>query len=696
MIPSRSYFWKRTPFLKILIPVIAGIIVQQYFQVAAQYWWIVLIVTLPGFAGTFFTPFFNRFRYSFVSGFFSTILFFTIGALLVWHKDIRNDKKWLGHSYLENDMLIATIEEPPIVKTKSIKANATVNYLLQNNKVHPVTGKIILYFQKDSTPDIYYGSQILLKKTLQEIKNAGNPGGFNYKRYSLFQGITHQVYLKAGEYEILDRGHTSWFKKFIVHSREKILSILRENIPGDKELGLSEAMLIGYKDDLEQSLVQSYTNTGVVHIIAISGLHLGLIYWLLALLLKPLQKNKRTRWLQPVLIITGLWLFTLLAGIQPSLLRSALMFTCIVLGESLSKKTSIYNTMAVSAFVLLCINPFWLWDVGFQLSYAAVLSIIIFMKPVYNWFYIKNKILDALWKLNAVTIAAQILTLPLSLYHFHQFPNYFILTNFLAVPLSSAILLGEIFLCAISFIHPVGVLTGKLLSWLIWLMNTYIEKIETLPFSLWDGLQINIGQTILLFLFICGISYWLMEKSTKALQWGLMALLGFTGLRSCSFLLTARQEKIIVYNVPQKKAIDIIQGRSFRFIGDSDLLTNDFMQNFHLKPARTLLRVNAAGKQAGLSLDEHYLTYRDKHILLIDGSVSFSPQQIKPVVDLLVISKNSNLYFKTLNNALQIRQVVFDGSVPPWKSQYWKKDCDSLHIPWYDVKMKGAFVMNLW
>jgi competence protein ComEC len=674
----------------------AGIIVQQYFQLSAQCWCIALIVTLLGFAATFFTPLFNRFRYSFVSGLLSTILFFTIGALFVWHKDTRNDKKWLGHSYRENDMLIATIEEPPIEKTKSIKANATANYLLQNKRAQPVTGKIILYFRKDSTLNISYGSQILLKKSLQEIKNAGNPGGFNYKRYSLFQGITHQVYLKEGEYEILDSGHTSWFKKFIFRSREKILSILRKNIPGDKELGLSEAMLIGYKDDLEQSLVQSYTNTGVVHIIAISGLHLGLIYWLLTLLLKPLQKNKRTRWLQPVLIITGLWLFTLLAGIQPSLLRSAIMFTCIVLGESLSKKTSIYNTMAVSAFVVLCINPFWLWDVGFQLSYAAVLSIIIFMKPVYNWFYIKNKILDALWKLNAVTIAAQILTVPLSIYHFHQFPNYFMLTNFLAVPLSSVILLGAIFLCVISFIPFMAVLTGKLLSWLIWLMNTYIEKIETLSFSLWDGLQISIGQTILLFLFICGISHWLMEKSAKSLLWGILALLGFTGLRSYSFLLTTRQEKIIVYNVPQKKAIDIIQGRSFRFIGDSDLLTNDFTRNFHLKPARTLLRITAAGKQAGLSSDEHYLSYRDKHILLIGESVNFSPQQIKPVIDLLVISKNPKLYFKKLNAVLEIKQVIFDGSVPAWKSKYWKKDCDSLHIPWYDVTMKGAFVMNLW
>ena len=141
--------------------------------------------------------------------------------------------------------------------------------------------KIILYFKKDSSLQLSYGSQIILKKSLQEIKNSGNPGGFDYKRYSLFQGITHQIYLKADEFEILDGEKINWFNNFLFSTRERVLTILRKNIKSDKELGLAEALLIGYKDDLEQSLVQSYTNTGVVHIIAISGLHLGLIYVML-------------------------------------------------------------------------------------------------------------------------------------------------------------------------------------------------------------------------------------------------------------------------------------------------------------------------------------------------------------------------------------------------------------------------------
>lgn len=351
--------------------------------------------------------------------------------------------------------------------------------------------------------------------------------------------------------------------------------------------------------------------------------------------------------------------------------------------------------MAVSAFLLLCINPFWLWDVGFQLSYAAVLSIIIFMRPVYNWFYIPNKLLDFIWKLNAVTIAAQILTVPIGIYHFHQFPNLFLLTNFVAVPLSSLILLGEILLCCISFIPPVAVFIGKLLSFLIRTMNRYIEEIETIRFSLWDGLHIGITQAVLLLIFTTGISYWLMEKQKKGLITGLVALLSFFSLRSYSFAESERQQKIVVYNVPQKRAIDFINGRNYYFAGDSDLLADDFARNFHLKPSRIRFRIKEYRQLDNLTIYDNYVRFLNKNVLLLDQSVQFKSVEKKPVVDLLVISKNPRLYIGKLSKTLDIKQVVFDGSVPSWKSRYWKKDCDSLQIPWHDVAIQGAFVMKL-
>ena len=690
------FTWRKIPLLRILLSLATGIILQWHLQFPVNILWYGFLVSFLILTGLFFVPLFERYKLSLFGGVAICILFVFTGGLLTWYKDIRNDKNWIGHFYNTEDRLIVTLSEPLVQKTNSYKADAAVSYLLKKEKNIPVTGKIIIYFKKDpSLGTLGYGSQIYITKPLQEIKNSGNPGGFNYKRYTLFNDIAHQVYLAPSDFHLLPGKNEKWIEKFLNSTRKKVLNILRTNIKGEKELGLAEALLIGYKNDLDKNLVQSYTNTGVVHIIAISGLHLGLIYWLLIMIFKPLGKQRSTRWLRPILVISGLWLFALLAGGQPSILRSAVMFTCIVLGESFFKKGYIFNTLALSAFLLLCWNPFFLWDVGFQLSYAAVLSIVIFMRPIYNWFYIKNKLLDFFWKLNAVTLSAQILTLPVSVYHFHQFPDFFLLTNFVAVPLGSVILIGEILLCAVSFIPFIAEWTGKILSWLIWAMNSYIERIEALPYSLWDGLQISILQAVLLVAVAGGITYWLIEKKKTGLMLVVAALLGFVFLRTASFVNAANQKKIIVYNVPRKQAIDFIDGRKYLFIGDEDLLEDDFARNFHLKPSRILHRISPADFLSDFYDSDNLISFRSRKIILMDRMISYQYTGNKMPVELLIISKNPEIKFYQLNKIFDLKQVVFDGSALAWKVKKWKRDCDSLKIPYHDVNEKGAFVMNL-
>jgi competence protein ComEC len=233
------------------------------------------------------------------------------------------------------------------------------------------------------------------------------------------------------------------------------------------------------------------------------------------------------------------------------------------------------------------------------------------------------------------------------------------------------------------------------LSWLIRIMNSYIERIEALPFSVWDGLQISILQVVLLFFFITGVGCWMLEKRKTGLKIGLIALLSFFMLRSFSFWDKSKQQKVIVYNVAQHQAIDFINGRHFIFAGDSDLLKNDFARNFHLKPSRVLQRVGPLDSLNGFRSIKNYISFLNKNILLLDSTVSFKQSAIRYPVDLLIISKNPKLYIARLNNSFVINQVVFDGSVPAWRLKYWKKDCDSLRIPYYDVSEKGAFVMNL-
>lgn len=681
--------------IRLLLPFAAGILLQWYTSPPAG---VLLGMGLAGLVTLllfFFLPFFRRYRLSAINGIAVCVLFLCTGALLTRQKDIRNDRQWLGHLYTDSAVCLATLQEPLVEKTNSFKATASVSRILQHQGPVRTTGTVILYFSKEfSAQPPGAGSVIAFKKPLQPIRSTGNPGGFDYRRYSLFHGITHQVYLQPGDYTITGRQWNRW-TAFLQSIREKVLAVLRTHISGKKELGLAEALLIGYKNDLDKSLVQSYSNTGVVHVIAISGLHLGLVYWLLLRLLHPLRRSKKLKWLPPLLTIAALWLFALLAGAQPSVLRSALMFTCIAAGEGLTRKTNIYNTLAVSAFILLCYDPFWLWDVGFQLSYAAVLSLVIFMRPVYNLLYFRNKALDLLWKLNAVTLAAQILTLPLLLYHFHQFPNYFLLTNLVAVPLSSLILIGELFLCIVAFLPAVATLTGNLLSWLIALMNGFVEYMESLPLSLWNGLQISPAQALLLYACIAGTGYWLLRQSMAGLKIGLAALLAFAGLRTISFLQAGRQQKIIVYNIPRQSAIDIIDGRRYWFTGDSMVHADEMLYNFYLAPARTLYRVAGSAAPGQPTGADRYFVHKGMHILRLDKAITFADTVPGPVIDLLILSQNPRIYLKDLAGQLTIRQVIIDGSVPAWKARYWKRDCDSLRIPCHDVSDQGAFVMNL-
>jgi competence protein ComEC len=695
--PRRTlYTWKQAPFLRLIIIFIVGIILQWYCKLPAQLGRIMFITALLLIVLFNAGLHFRQFYWGWMNGLFIHAVLLSLGLLIAYQKDISHSPNWMNNYYQEGGFVIASIEEPLSEKANSFKANASVQQVIENGIVHYVKGNIILYFQKDSSlKTLQYGTQILFNKSIQAIRNSGNPGTFDYQRYAAFSGIYQQVFLKPGEFAVLAGNKGNLIKKWLFNTRERVVRIIAAHIPEKKEAGLAEALLIGYKGDLDKTLVQSYSNTGVVHIIAISGLHLGLIYWLLNLILRPLKKYKTIRWLRPIFMITGLWSFALLAGGGPSILRSAVMFSFIVIGESMERKTSIYNSLAASAFMLLCINPFWLWDAGFQLSYIAVLSIVVFLKPIYHLFYFKNRIVDTIWKLNAVTLAAQILTIPVTVYQFHQFPNYFLITNVLAVPLSSLIVLGEILLCVVAIVPAIATKLGLALQSFIQVMNGFVEHMESLPFSLWDGLYISVVQLILMYACIICISYWLLQKNKSAVLLSLLCLFAFLSIRAYSFIEAGHQQKMIVYHVPRHQAIDFVNGRNYYFTGDAALKANDFLQIFYLKPSRILYRIHHTDALPALFESQNCFLFNQKKIVLINKDYDYSNAVHRIKTDAIIISKNPVVDFDGLFSAFDCRQIIFDGSNPQWKVNKWKADCAKLGLACYSVVDKGAFVMKM-
>ena len=312
-------------------------------------------------------------------------------------------------------------------------------------------------------------------------------------------------------------------------ARQNVLNILQKNMQGhDDQLSIAEALLIGYTEDLDKDLVQAYSNTGVVHIIAISGMHLALIYVMLVWIFNKIPFVKRSKIIKVIFILSCLWFSLYLPADAASVLRSAVMFSCIVIGRKFCKEDLLFIIrLAASAFILLCYNPYFLWDVGFQLSYLAVLGIVIFQKPIYHLFYIKNKWVDKFGNWRLFHWLHKYLLSHLSLL-FSPVSNIFLFTNLIMVPLSSLILFVEIFLVAFSWIPFVGVFIGKLTWWLVWLMNKIILWFNELAFCC-VGQDFSICySTMILYAFVICVGSWLLNKNKTAFQLSLFLLLAFT------------------------------------------------------------------------------------------------------------------------------------------------------------------------
>lgn len=695
--PFKKQLFQSIPVLRLLLPLIAGILLQYHLQIAQLLFFVLLGL---GLVLLLFFECLNvnkKFSYTYISGIAIIFLFTAFGGILSYEKNIEHHKNWIGKYYQQGLPVKLTIQEPIVVKPKSYKALAKANAILVNGLWQAIEGDVLLYFKKDSTkPNLNYSNQIVVVSNLVPIINAGNPGGFNYARYSAFENIHYQAFLNDADFFQLPTNEVNFIDASLLKAREKVLAILRKNITTKNELAIAEALLIGYRDDLDRELVQSYSNTGIVHIIAISGLHLGMIYLLLLKLFVPLGKRKWVTIVKPIFILLVLWVFAFTAGAGPSILRSAIMFSFIVIGESLNRKANMYNSLCASALCLLIFNPFNLWDVGFQLSYAAVLSIVLFQTHINKWFYFQNKLLKNLWSLSAVSIAAQILTLPIVLYHFHQFPTLFLITNIVAVPLSGLILYTEIFLLIFSIIPLLAKALSYLIQQGIYVLNVFVEYFNQFSFVVWPSIQISIVQAVVLYGTIIAFSYWLAQKNKKGFIAALAFLAIFLSIRTVDFVARSLQLKIVVYNVPNHTAIDLIEGRKYQFIGDTALVSDGFLRNFHIKPSRVLHRIIPANDLQNFTINNHLISCNGKQILIIDSGIQIPFQPTEKIkVDAIVLTKNPKIYFSKLVQQFDCKQYVFDSSNPYWKVNYWKKDADSLGIKYHSTATDGAFEINL-
>jgi len=691
----RIPIWKQAPLLRVVVSMMKGILLQYYLDFSFASIILFSLTTIFLFFFFYKLPLLLRYRFRKFQSAFLVFMIISFGMLLTRHQDLRNSNYFFLHHYQQGDELMLRIEAPLNEKQHSYTTSASVQSVIKNNFSFSVKGKLNLIFKKNRTAKrLLYGDLIVVNKEVQSIKNFGNPGEFNNKRYNAFQQTYHQLYLTGNDFIDCKKNTGNELFKNIYALKEKTLNTLRSNLNNQhRSLGIAEALLIGYKNDLDKEMVQAYSNTGVVHIIAISGLHLGLIYMVLFWLMERMPIVKRNRLIKAIILLGCLWIFSLMTGASASVLRSAVMFTCIIFGNMLNRKSSVYNSLAASAFLLLCYNPYFLWDVGFQLSYFAIIGIIWLQKPIQYLISLNQYLPRKVWEMTSITIAAQIITFPICLFYFHQFPTYFLLSNLVAVPLSTIILFEEIALLCISGFQTFALLIGKLVEASIVLMNKWILIISEFPGAVIDFIYADVQTTLLLYAIVILIVFFLLLKNKVYLKWSLLLLTMFSSFQSMAKYKWLQQRILVVYNIPKSQEIDVMIGKKYLFQTDSNLLTNKSALNFYVLPTRKYFRVQP-DKSSSISNDNNnvILSFYGKRMAIINSPFNGDT----PLhVDFLLLTGNPKFNIIDITAKIKCQKIIFDNTNSLWKISKWKKECDLLHLHCFSINEDGAFVLEL-
>ena len=531
--PSVQRLWKNAPFIRLVTPLIAGILSQQILPVTAPALTWSVIATLVLLLVYEKKINYERFRQPWVRGACLFLLLLFLGrGLFFTQTDPVFDQHMMSPAKKSGTRII-TLESDPVIKSNSRVTDATVDWLITDTQCRYVHERVLLYLAKDScSAPLNEDDQLICRGIPQPIENNPVAGSFDFKAFCARRHIQARIYLRNGDFRVIGR-RAGLLHAWLNQGRRRIIALIRQYIPAPDAAGLLEALLVGYSQDLDRSIVADYNSTGVVHIIAISGLHLALIYSLLQFLLQKLSDRGVAGLIKTLLILAALWIFSLLCGASPSVLRSAIMLTLTLSGQRIQRPLTGLNGLSAAAFLLLSFNPWWLWDLGFQLSFLAVLSLLLFARRLHELIPLKNKLLASLWKAASVSIAAQILTTPVCLFYFHQFPNYFLPTNLIAVPLSSLVLLLGIITCCLAWYPALAGIAGKICTASIHLLDGLIRYFSTLPHAVWHTGLFNFVELTAMYALIVCAAQWLIQKKTGWLIAFLAICLLFTLISFC-------------------------------------------------------------------------------------------------------------------------------------------------------------------
>lgn len=577
----------------------------------------------------------------------------------------------------------------PLIKgviSERIKSdNYNEKYFLEVNAVgrQRATGILLLTIPKDSlTKHLHPGDALVIAGSPEPIAQPFNPYSFNYAAYMEKQGIFHQIRIKDN---YIQTGVIKNFDYYIGLFRDRLIGSFTIHNFNPEVQNTFNALVFGQRQDLDKAITESYKNAGVMHILAISGLHFAVLFYVLTIVMKPFTYlGRRGRLMQFLAILALLWGFAFITGLSASVVRSVVMFTFICTGRYFNREANIYNSLAISFLVLILFKPTFLFDAGFQLSYLAVFGIVAF-EPVYKKLrFSRYRAVNYATDLLTVSLAAQIAVLPLSLYYFGQLPLLFLLTNLVVIPLSNLILVTGLLTLLLNFLWAAAALVfGKLLGYGIEVMNDFIRIIAS-----WDSFVLrDIPFTILLTIGLYGVILllvrWLYGMTFRRSAALLAGILAFQCMAAATMHYYKNQSHFIVFHDRKNPAIAIKEPDSLTVMSKNNLVLNSNSIKTYRKAV-----FNPAVTHAPL---ENALWFKGKRILVLDADAVFPPSASP---DVLILTQSPNINLERLITQLKPSCIVADGTNRPKDLSIWKATCAKEKIPFHATAEKGFYMIE--
>lgn len=696
--------WQEMPMLRIAFALISGIVLEiaadSLLHVPRLTVWAVSLCLFLSLAFLLCTGLLKNikllFRLRIYRGIALAVSVISLGYVLAWFNTDKNYPQFFGNFLNGQTGFIVKITEPPVVRPNSLSAPGDVLEVTNENKYTATTGSMAMLFTKDSLSEqITYGDIIALRSNPDIVKEPRNPDEFNYRRYQSYHNINYQCYVAKGDWKIIRRNEGNFLLAAIYRLRNSFLHVLEKYVKDENDFGVASAIMLGYRDYINPDIMRAYASSGVIHVLSVSGLHVSVMFFMLSVLLRGMDnRGKKLEVAKAVIVISFIWFYACLTGLSPPVLRSALMFTLIQTAQVFVRNKNMFNIVTASAVVLLLFNPFFLMDAGFQLSYLAVYGIIYLFPKIYRLFQVKNSWLDKIWALIAVSLAAQVVTVPLSVYYFHQFPNLFLLSNLFVIPLSDIVLYTGTALFAVSHIPVLNDITGWAFNELIVLLDKFIFGIDALPFALIRGLGLTFVEMALVYALIVLLCWLTEQRKATVLIASLAVVLTLSSFHAYKIVRNANRQQLAVYSVPHYRAVTFITGTTAQCFFDDELLQNRNLMQRYINNHWTACGINKVvnSDSAGYGLPFGRLfVFAGQKILIVDSNLTGDELPVKLKADVVIISGNPPIHLFQLKKQVDFKEVVFDSSNSPREVIYWMKEAEQMGVKGWDVS-KGAYI----